>query len=243
MDLFTIGRTKLTKVDYANLHSNLPADYAAIYTDKHGRNETTIHNYGTLLRMVVRGVEFIGSSFYDFSPVAGTSESDLIAFCLNKYPEGAVELCDCKIECAIPVPLESADGRQEGVLNVTIVLGRPTDRGWLTEDHVRLELDFRGKQYASRGTSGWFEDELLDIQRALPSDALMLACVSCQFSDYSVYGHGTFGDLLCFRGSKQEYLAVTNKTEYLNLRPTAHVQETYLCPEFHIRKAGTGYRG
>ena len=51
--------------------------------------------------------------------------------------------------------------------------------------------------------------------------------------------------MLCYRDNREEYLAVKSKREYMNMkgRPTEQVQETYLCPEFQRRIAGTGYRG
>lgn len=67
----------------------------------------------------------------------------------------------------------------------------------------------------------------------------------CAYSDYSVFGHGVFGGLACFRNNKHEYLAISNKSAFMKLWPThiEDVQETYCCSEFERRKPGTGYRG
>lgn len=97
----------------------------------------------------------------------------------------------------------------------------------------------------SAGTSGWFEDELLDIQRKLPAEVYLRACIGCGLSDYSPYGHGLFGNLACFRATKAAYRSVTNKHGLFAIwsSATGYVQETYLCPEFERRRPGTGYRG
>jgi hypothetical protein len=99
--------------------------------------------------------------------------------------------------------------------------------------------------WSSAALSGWFEDELLDLQRQLPDGMLMKACINCAFSDYSPYGHALFGGLACFRGNKDGYGAVKGKSDIFRIwdTMTEFVQETYLCPEFKKRLPGTGYRG
>lgn len=51
--------------------------------------------------------------------------------------------------------------------------------------------------------------------------------------------------MACFRNSEQAYLSLKGKAAYFNLQKeiAEFVQETYLCPEFEKRIAGTGYRG
>ena len=36
----------------------------------------------------------------------------------------------------------------------------------------------------------------------------MKACINCAISDYSPYGNGLFGNMICFRGNKAGYLAL-----------------------------------
>ncbi len=115
-----------------------------------------------------------------------------------------------------------------------------------TFDRVRLELSVMGKVYKSSGKSGgWFEDELLEIQVALPESTYMKACINCTFSDYAPAGNGMFGCMACFRDNKAGYLAVRNKSDLYRIwdTKTEWVQETYLCSEFERRVPGTGYRG
>jgi hypothetical protein len=111
-------------------------------------------------------------------------------------------------------------------------------------------LTVNGQTYTSDGGTGWFEGEMLDVQGKLPPGTFMKACINCAFSDYSPYGHGLFGNMICFRANKAGYLTLPSgddfcKDDYFAVMSTVSetVQETYLCPEFERRKPGTGYRG
>jgi hypothetical protein len=101
------------------------------------------------------------------------------------------------------------------------------------------------RQTSSGDSGGWFEGEWLDIQKALPEAVVIKACINCLYSDYSPYGHGLFGCMMCFRNIKDEYLRVNSKQSFWSVhgRQERMVQETYLCPDFARRIAGTGYRG
>lgn len=213
--------------------------YTAIYTDSRGFERTFITNDSATLRVRVRGVDFAGGDFDSLSPVEGTPAAQLGQF---TFHDG--DLCSCRIECEIPVPI---GGRieVEGVLRVDLVLGDPAPNGGLDREDLRLTLHFDGLSFASPGTSGWFEDELLAIQAQLPEGVFIRACINCLYSDYSPYGHGLFGWMMCFRNRKAEYLRVRTKAEFWSVydRYDRLVQETYLCPEFERRVAGTGYRG
>ena len=86
---------------------------------------------------------------------------------------------------------------------------------------------------------------MLDLQRQMPANTYLKACITCAFSDYSPDGSGSFGTLACFRGNKTGYRTVTGKKELFGIwhTMTEVVQETYPCPEFERRLPGTGYRG
>ena len=133
----------------------------------------------------------------------------------------------------------------EGRLHVRLGLGAPADNGGIAHETLNLSLSVGGETFAGSGRSGWFEDELLEIQAALPEGAHVKACINCAFSDYSPYGHGWFGSMACFRDNKEEYLSVKTKGDIFRVWDTLteYVQETYLCPEYLRRRPGTGYRG
>lgn len=216
--------------------------YAATYSDAHGSETTTISNDGMSLRMVVRGVEFVGRSFDLFEPAESLAEDQLRQF--SFYDRW---LSACRIECRIPIPISNHGSAAQGTLLVELVLREPLPNHFC-DDSLRLTLEYDNQQFAGSGTSGWFEDELLEIQKRLPDGVFMKACINCLYSDYSPYGHQVYGDMSCFRNLKAEYLKVSTKMNYLHSPCRGGgaglpVQETYLCPEFERRIPGTGYRG
>ena len=172
----------------------------ARYRDTHGEVATTIINDGKVLSMVARGVEFRGSDFDSLEPDNRTDPKLLIPFTLL---HGC--LCACTIEYQMPLPVVVNGDTIQGSLSIHLELGEARPNGSLNREVLKLELTLTQTVYHSRGTSGWFEDELLDIQRQLPDCSYLKACITCAFSDYSPVGHGLFGGLACFRHNKPGY--------------------------------------
>ena len=108
-----------------------------------------------------------------------------------------------------------------------------------------IAVNSDANETAVANESGWFEDELLEIQNQLPEDVFLKSCINCQFSDYSPYGHTAFGAMMCFRNIKEEYNKVHSKEDFWKVydRYDRIVQETFVCDEFECRVSGTGYRG
>ncbi len=216
------------------------AHYPARYQDAHGSEHTTISNDGSCLRMVVRGVAWRGRDFDRFAPEAGTPDELLATFTL-----AGGELCQCELACEIPAVVVGPGGASTGTLTVALTLGRPSPRGGIDEVTLRIVLTWAEGRAEGTGASGWFEDELLEIQRQLPPDVYLRSCLNCQYSDYSPGGHGLFGDLLCFRNAKDAYAQVRSKETFWPVLRLAErsVQETDHCDQFARRVPGTGYRG
>ena len=218
----------------------MSAAYPTRYRDRHGEVVTQLHNDGQTLSMVVRGVEFRGRDFDGLEPTPSTDPAALSPFTLQHG-----DLCACTLDFEMPLPVVIDQQIQEGTLTVHLELGEPTPKGGIDREILSLTLNVGGRVYRSPGTSGWFEDELLELQRRLPEGAHLKACITCAFSDYSPYGHGLFGGLACFRGNKPAYQSIQGKADLFRVWDTltGFVQETYLCPEFERRTPGTGYRG
>ena len=218
------------------MHGSYPIRYA----DKHGVVDSVIYIDGQELRLTIRDVEFWGYDFDGLEPVKGTHPDKLESFVLNRG-----DLCSCTIECEFPVEILADNHTLEAGLHIHIKLGNPAPKGWLDQEVVELTLHYNDIIIRSSGQSGWFEGELLDIQKAMPTNHFLKICFGCAYSDYSPYGHGLFGYLYCFRGNKEAYLAVKSKDDIFAIWDTAteEVQETHLCPDFQVRKPGTGYRG
>ena len=125
---------------------------------------------------------------------------------------------------------------------MTLVLGKSNQRGGI--DKVDLNLILKIGNQVFEGGGGYFEDAFNQILAEMNVEYQMRNCFGCQFSDYSVYGQGLFGSMLCFRNQKENYSAVKSKEEYMQLDLHKEVvQEIYCCPEFEPRKKNVGYRG
>jgi hypothetical protein len=215
------------------------AVYPVKYKDRFGEERTSILNDGKTLSMTVRGVEFQGTDWDSLEP-SGQVSSVQHLFVLQQG-----NLCSCKIEVEMPIPVVVGDKTEDGTLEIELELGDPLPNGSLDKETLLLRLRIGNQVFSSSSRSGWFEDEMLDLQRHLPSGTLMKACINCAFSDYSPYGHGLFGGLACFRDNKAGYRGVTSKGGLFKIwdTMTEFVQETFLCREFEKRTPGTGYRG
>ena len=214
--------------------------YPTQYTDTYGTEATTITNDGETLRMMLRGLAFSGSDFDDLClPEGATPEQR------RRVPLQHGRLCSCRLACCIPLPVWDHGRQEQGDLTVALTLGDPAPHGGLDRLELHLTLEYNEGRFVSSGKAGMFEDELLHIQTQLPDGVYMKACINCLYSDYSPYGQGMFGTMLCFRNHKAAYLKVASKSDFWSIHddPDRIVQETYLCPEFERRVPGTGYRG
>jgi hypothetical protein len=212
--------------------------YEGAYTDARGRDDVLFLNDGETLRVTIRGIEFAGTDFDRLSPVDGRAEHK--DFTLHHR-----DLCACSFAFDIPIPVIVEGNEVSGRLHVELQIGGPLSAGGLDREQLKLTLEYGEHRVASLGTSGWFEDELARIEEQLPKSVFMKACINCLYSDYSPYGHGLFGGMMCFRNIKAEYLQVKSKRDFFALhgRQDRFVQETHLCPEFSRRVTATGYRG
>jgi hypothetical protein len=237
-------------------------EYPATYTDEHGVEQTVIRNDGKALLMTLRGVEFTSKWLDEFEPTIAVDDPRLAAFPLNRWRgctqwgpntgRQRAELGSCRIEFVMPVAVVSPEKNLQGQLTVQLTFSAWADPAamgaeWAERKQLHLVLSVGDRAYPGRGM-GDFESEMLVIQRELPEGWYVKACINCAFSDYSVYGSGMFGCIICYRCCKSEYLKVRDKDEYMEIMyryvdQVDRVQETYLCPEFERRVPGTGYRG
>jgi len=209
------------------------------YRDAHGGLASTLVNDGKTLRVVLEGVPFEGQDFDGLEPVLRAG-----AALPPRFTLASGSLAACSLDVALPIPVGTSSGGFAATLEAPLALGAPAARGGIDGEALRLALEVEGERLTSAGKSGWFEDELVDLQRQLPEGAFLKTCFGCGLSDYSPYGHGLFGGLACFRTDKPAYRAVSSKDDLFRVLATGElVQETHLCPEFERRLPGTGYRG
>lgn len=216
--------------------------YPTIYSDRRGVETANMHNDGTTLALVLRGVLFSGRDFDSLEPDK-SSEARL----LKQFSLVNGSLCECTIQCEMPIPLVVDNGTASSLLVIQVKLGAQAANGGLDEERVILSLRVGETTYRSTGKGGWFENELLELQKALPNGTYLKACINCGLSDYWPGGNPAFGGMLCFRDCKDHYRKVRGKSDLFKLleavaKPMT-VQETFLCPQFERRQPGTGYRG
>lgn len=207
----------------------------ATYSDKDGIESIEIENDGHILKTCIRDIWFEGT---DFDGLMAQSET-------KDFQLQSGELCDCSIEVDLPVRVRTPDGTRSSLIHAAIALGSPNSKGGIESDVIKLKMCEPEFQIISTGTSGWFEDELLNLAVQLPLGFSLEACITCGLSDYSPYGHGCFGWLACFRNAKEDYRHINSKQGIFAIweRMTRFVQETYYCDQFEIRPKGRGYRG
>lgn len=228
--------------------------YKGIYKDNLGTLEIVIENDFDTLITRIEGVVFSGSEFDALSVDDKSKYTDhqLARFTFLKTPVYQSDriwetLCDCLFEIVTPqVIIDKVNNIQfDADLKIEIILGPPRSErpGQGTEfEYATLSLAIDGKIYTGR--SGYFESSFDSIRDQIGERYHLKNCYGCMYGDYSVYGQGSFGSMLCFRNQKAEYSKVLNKVEYMELAPPdRHVQEIYCCDQFEIRSRGAGYRG
>jgi hypothetical protein len=220
----------------------MDSEYRTTYSDRRGIETTIMHNDGATLTLTLRGVLFSGPDFDSLTPDSRSEPKLLDQFSLTNG-----SLCECIIECEIPLPIIADGVTSSALLVARLRLGSQAANGGLDDESLLLALHVDENVYHSTGKSGWFEDELLALQRVLPDGAYLKTCFNCGLSDYSPGGHGLFGGMVCFRDSKADYRRVKGKSDFFKLMEAVSkpllVQETFLCPQFEKRQPRTGYRG
>ncbi len=213
--------------------------YTTRYSDSRGIEIASLRNNGARLSLRLRGVTFCGRDFDALEVDSCSAPEALTSFDLHFRA-----LCNCTIECEIPILVVSENATNTCALEMRLELGKPIANGGLDREVLTLSLHTEGQAYSSVGNSGYFEDELLSLQSSLPPGSYLKACISCAHSDYCQYGNCLFGGMACFRYMKEEYSQVRDKYDLLPILGKAEVvQETYLCPDFEKRLPNTGYRG
>ena len=175
---------------------------------------------------------------FDFDGLEPVDERDPPAGVLTLNSAG--ELHDCVLGGDLPCSAIVVGQRRDVAIRFTLDLRHDPDGRSDRPGNLRLSMDLDGALF--QVTDDWFEDGLLRLQDTLPPHVRLMCCLTCLYSDYSPGGHGLMG-MRCHRDAKQRYLAVRSKADYWNVPVTEEVPETYLCPEYQRRVAGTGYRG
>ncbi len=229
-----------------------------IYTDNSGSVSSElllICKNEWLYSLTIDGVEFLGQRLDDFDLMdeSDYSEEQLKRFTLNRVPfhdsdKFSADLCNCSLNFEFPLTIIEVATQKELTTTLTVLLklGKPASNGGIEEETATFQIKIGLKTYKSEGDL--FEDALDILKEKMGENYKFKNCYGCLYSDYSPYGNGFFGSMLCFKEQKSNYLKVSknfSKKDFFDLmeKGTNNVPETYCCNDFYIRKRGTGYRG
>ncbi len=218
----------------------MSARFPARYRDRHGEEDTVVALEGVSLRMVVRGVTFVGDDFDGFAPVDRSAEA------LARFPLAPVRvtapdappiveptLTDFELAFEMPLTAVVAGAARPGTLHVRCDLRR--DRG---NDGVVLSMRWTGEgaDVAAHSRDGYFDEALTRLQGELPEAAFLRACVACEWADLGPR-QGMFGGVACYRRDKAGLRALRARPGLRAKWPwreldAESVPETHACGEF-----------
>ncbi len=227
--------------------------YPCTYTDLKGSEQIMLRNNGQQICTTIRGVNFKGSEFEALDPDEEADDTLLEQFSDFEYSTlnggKGRSLFNFRLDFVMPLPILTHSKLVTGDLRVHMRLGDDIERDPAYEvDYLKLWLDYEDVHLEARKESGHFEIDLNDIMTQLPNSDSIQTCINCQWSDYSPYGSGMFGTMMCLRNYKTMYQKVFNKTAFLQMvYPEGKaigfdcVQETYCCDQFEKRDRTFGY--
>lgn len=233
-------------------------NYPTQYTDAKGTLSSHIENTfeegsdADPLRLVLEGVVFTGRSFDDFAveaPEQYTTEQ-LERFTLNKVKiwntdQFSYDLCGCTLSFELPLPLVDLknESHLQAQLRIEFTLGKPANNGGIESELATCSLELPSGTLSSQGDL--MEIALNGLLAQFKGKYQFHNCFGCLYADYSPFGQGFFGYLMCFRDQKESYLQAQDKSDLFELADNGFlfVQETWWCDEYAIRKPNTGYRG
>ncbi|WP_299626575.1 DUF6304 family protein [uncultured Tenacibaculum sp.] len=223
--------------------------YKGVFKNSFLEEEIEIKNDFETLSFCIGLLKFEGVTIDDFELLnfEKYTTKQLQNFSFNKVISGdsfIYEVCDYQLVFLIPISLIHFKSNKTlpTELKITSLCGKASKSGGLDTYELTLELNINGKYYT--GFGDLFEIAAENLLKKLKSEYVFKNCFGCNFSDYSPFGTSTFGSMMCFKNQKEKYLKVKTKAEYFNLDVCySHVQETFYCNEFEIRKKNIGYRG
>ncbi len=100
----------------------------------------------------------------------------------------------------MPMPVAFSDEALDGLLHVRLELGdsRQDERGGIDRIDLLLTLTVVDQTFYSCGHHDSFDDELQEIEAALPGGMYLRCCHYCTCSDYGPMGWPVFGETYCF---------------------------------------------
>ncbi|SNR14164.1 DUF6304 family protein [Tenacibaculum jejuense] len=232
--------------------------YNITYKDNHGIIKGTLENRYTernytkdySLELKLENIFFKGDTFdgLEIQNEKNYDKEQLNRFSFNELrTHGAKEVVKELTNCIIKLDLQLEFTHKKSLLPkkvngiLVIALGSYSSK----EDPIfKYTFSVLNTEYKVAGYS--FEELFDNLKETIKDNYLIKNCYGCNYSDYSPYGRGSFGDMLCLKNAKEKYLKINGKDGLLELMSNEkiiQVQETYLCSKFEFRKENIGYRG
>lgn len=218
--------------------------YKGTFTDKNGTRNIEILNDYEDLSLTIDGFQFRGSALDSFSlvDVEKNEEKALAHFDLRKHKSNQPEiyyldLYIYQLTLQIPQKIIEMSTKKEFEIMMDFQLE-------LMERFEQAIVSFQINGEHFQAKNGFMEMILDDLQYQFKGKYRFKNCYGCMYGDYSVYGQGFMGSILCFKNQKEAYLKVQNKDEYMQLEMhDSQQQELFCCDEYEIRDRSVGYRG
>lgn len=217
--------------------------YPAILTIKSETFTIEIVNDFENFYFQIEQFKFVGASLDDFELQnhEDFSGETLQKFDLHKgkhqHGETYLELKNYVLTVKIPQILVEISSMKEREIMMDFQLE-------LKEDFEEATLSFQVDGQYFEAKNGFMEIILDQLQHQFAGKYRFKNCYGCMYGDYSVYGQGFMGSILCFKNQKEAYLNVQNKDEYMQLElHDSQYQEIFCCDEYEIRDKSVGYRG
>jgi hypothetical protein len=108
---------------------------------------------------------------------------------------------------------------------------------WGIEKFRGVHLTIGETIYSKVNTYTNFKELMLYLQESLPENIRIQNCFFCRYSNYAVWGNDNFGDLNCFKHTKQKCTSAKNKHDIIDLFETEagkylKVEESFHCGDF-----------
>lgn len=221
--------------------------YSGTFSNKSGIFPIKMSNNFKELSFKTGDLTWIGEDFDGFRMMDSEQISDDV---LNKFdfqkikiynPENddsfVLELINYKLAIQIPQIIIEIESKKERKILLNFELE-------LNKSNQESTISFKIDEILFIATSDFLEGIFDKLQHQFKGRFRFKNCYGCTFGDYSVYGTGFIGPILCFKNQKQAYLNVQHKTEYMDLEPwDSKQQEFFCCDNYEVRIESLGYRG
>ena len=193
-------------------------EYPTEYKDSNGVINSTIITDGKSIKINLRGVDFQGIHFWELYPQTNKALDLTKEF--NFSEDGY--LSDYSMKIAMPIKVVT---NQNSEIDATIEFE-------MNNEKIKIIID--GETYYLGRPN--FEYGLNPIFTKLPNIEYIKCCTNCAYSEYSPFGCEDYGDLMCFKNSKETW----EKIGYQGLKDTENwdkliiekTQEAFWCEEF-----------